>query len=214
VEIAMTNRAMRDDVERAKALLDEEFNKIGMDRADEKSERGFFARRDAASVRAIVTALTEHPTAQVTPALPTEAMIEAGARAIAQECDPDIDWHEYAASEQQSFRRRAVKIAALLTTSPREVNGDASEPPLSSEQRQIAGADHAPGSAAKDGSEAPTPHEGKLVEALTKCRNKFLHYEQLHRLKCTSEGDEKADRNRDMADMCDEALATQAGQRE
>jgi hypothetical protein len=47
--------------------------------------------------------------------------------------------------------------------------------------------------------------------ALEKCRDKFLHYEQLHRLKCTSEGDEKADRNRDMADMIDAALSSKGG---
>lgn len=46
----------------------------------------------------------------------------------------------------------------------------------------------------------------ELVEALTKCRDKFCFYEQLHRLKCTAEGDEKADRNREMADMCDGVL--------
>lgn len=48
---------------------------------------------------------------------------------------------------------------------------------------------------------------GPAREALTKCRDKFLHYEQLHRLKCTAEGDEKADRNREMADMCNAVLA-------
>jgi hypothetical protein len=57
---------------------------------------------------------------------------------------------------------------------------------------------------------------GEMVEALEKCRHKFLHYEELHRLKCTAEGDEKADRNREMADMCDTALsrarATQSGE--
>jgi succinylarginine dihydrolase len=49
-------------------------------------------------------------------------------------------------------------------------------------------------------------HLEEVVRALTKCRDKFLHYEDLHRLKCTAEGDEKADRNREMADMCDAAL--------
>lgn len=51
----------------------------------------------------------------------------------------------------------------------------------------------------------------KLAEverAATKARDTFLHYEQLHRLKCTSEGDEKADRNREMADMLSEALGS------
>lgn len=53
-----------------------------------------------------------------------------------------------------------------------------------------------------------TPSVDRLVEAATKARDKFLHYELLHRLKCTSEGDEKADRNREMADMLTEALAS------
>lgn len=59
-------------------------------------------------------------------------------------------------------------------------------------------------------SEAARPTVGDeqlLREALTKCRDKFLHYEQLHRLKCTADGDEKADRNREMVDLCDAALA-------
>lgn len=47
----------------------------------------------------------------------------------------------------------------------------------------------------------------KLEEALAKCREKFDHYEQLHRLKCTAEGDEKADRNRDMVVLIDFALS-------
>jgi succinate dehydrogenase/fumarate reductase flavoprotein subunit len=45
-----------------------------------------------------------------------------------------------------------------------------------------------------------------LRAVVTKCADKFDHYEQLHRLKCTSEGDEKADRNRELADMCRAAL--------
>jgi len=57
-----------------------------------------------------------------------------------------------------------------------------------------------------DTIEALLSRVDKLEEALKKCRHKFLHYEDLHRLKCTAEGDEKADRNREMADMCDAAL--------
>jgi hypothetical protein len=53
-----------------------------------------------------------------------------------------------------------------------------------------------------------------LRAIVTKCADKFDHYEQLHRLKCTSEGDEKADRNRELADMCRAALtATKNGAR-
>lgn len=51
-----------------------------------------------------------------------------------------------------------------------------------------------------------------LYEALEKARDKFRHYEDLHRVKCTAEGDEKADRNREMADLCDAALAQAGGQ--
>lgn len=43
--------------------------------------------------------------------------------------------------------------------------------------------------------------------ALEEARDKFLHYEDLHRLKCTADGDEKADRNREMADKLTEALS-------
>jgi hypothetical protein len=46
----------------------------------------------------------------------------------------------------------------------------------------------------------------RLEAALAKCADKFDFYEQLHRLKCTAEGDEKADRNRELADMCRAAL--------
>lgn len=46
----------------------------------------------------------------------------------------------------------------------------------------------------------------ELRKALEKCRHKFLHYADLHRMKCTAEGDEKADRNQEMADMCATAL--------
>jgi hypothetical protein len=46
----------------------------------------------------------------------------------------------------------------------------------------------------------------ELVEALTKCRDKFREYEQLHRLKNTVEGTAKAKRNSEMADMCDAAI--------
>jgi hypothetical protein len=46
----------------------------------------------------------------------------------------------------------------------------------------------------------------RLREALGKCADKFDFYEQCHRLKCTADGDEKADRNREMADMCRDAL--------
>lgn len=55
----------------------------------------------------------------------------------------------------------------------------------------------------------PDPVITAYEAALVKCRDKFRHYEQLHRLKCTPEGDEKADRNREMADMIDAALAAQ-----
>jgi hypothetical protein len=44
--------------------------------------------------------------------------------------------------------------------------------------------------------------------ALEKCRDKFRFYADLHRLKSTAEGDEKADRNAEMADMCDAALSS------
>lgn len=46
----------------------------------------------------------------------------------------------------------------------------------------------------------------RLREALERAEAKFRHYDDLHRLKCTAEGDEKADRNREMADMCRTAL--------
>ena len=52
----------------------------------------------------------------------------------------------------------------------------------------------------------------ELLEALEKCRDKFRHYEDLHRVKCTAEGDEKADRNREMADLCDGAIAKARGE--
>ena len=52
----------------------------------------------------------------------------------------------------------------------------------------------------------------ELLEALDKCADKFEHYEQLHRLKSTSEGDEKADRNREMADLCRTAIAKARGE--
>lgn len=48
----------------------------------------------------------------------------------------------------------------------------------------------------------------ELVAALEKCRYKFAHYTDLHRLKCTAEGDEKADRNQEMVDLIDAALST------
>lgn len=45
------------------------------------------------------------------------------------------------------------------------------------------------------------------ARALEKCREKFDFYAQLHRLKSTAGGDEKADRNQEMADMCAQALS-------
>jgi hypothetical protein len=57
----------------------------------------------------------------------------------------------------------------------------------------------------------PVVRNEAMEEALIKCRDKFRHYEDLHRLKCTPEGDEKADRNREMADMCEAALSTRDG---
>jgi hypothetical protein len=47
----------------------------------------------------------------------------------------------------------------------------------------------------------------ELVAALQKARDKFRHYEDLHRIKCTAEGDEKADRNRELADEMEAALS-------
>lgn len=46
----------------------------------------------------------------------------------------------------------------------------------------------------------------EVREALTKCRDKFREYEQIHRLKNSAEGTAKAKRNSEMADMCDLAL--------
>jgi len=46
-----------------------------------------------------------------------------------------------------------------------------------------------------------------LREALAKCHDRFRHYEQMHRLKYSADGNEKADRNREMAEMCEAALA-------
>ena len=54
-------------------------------------------------------------------------------------------------------------------------------------------------------------HNAKMREALTKCRDKFRFYADLHRLKCTADGDEKADRNAEMADMCDSTLSSLEG---
>lgn len=51
----------------------------------------------------------------------------------------------------------------------------------------------------------------RLREALGKCADKFDFYEQCHRLKCTADGDEKADRNHEMAEMCRAALKTSPG---
>jgi hypothetical protein len=65
-----------------------------------------------------------------------------------------------------------------------------------------------PAKTVADHIEAQASLLNMLREALKKARDKFLHYEELHRLKCTSEGDEKADRNREMADELTEALAT------
>lgn len=52
----------------------------------------------------------------------------------------------------------------------------------------------------------PSQDVEAMREALGKCRNKFREYEQLHRLKNTAEGTAKAKRNSEMADMCDAAL--------
>jgi hypothetical protein len=67
---------------------------------------------------------------------------------------------------------------------------------------------------------SPTPRD-TLVEALTKCRDKFREYERMHlakvqapdrgdildvRDKANAEAEAKAQRNREMADMCDAAL--------
>jgi hypothetical protein len=75
----------------------------------------------------------------------------------------------------------------------------------------------------------PTPRD-TLVEALTKCRDKFREYERMHlakvqapdrgdildvRDKANAEAEAKAQRNREMADMCDAALnSTQQPARE
>jgi hypothetical protein len=50
----------------------------------------------------------------------------------------------------------------------------------------------------------------RLRACVEKCRDTFDHYEALHRLKCTAEGDEKADRNRELADLCRAALNPQS----
>lgn len=46
-----------------------------------------------------------------------------------------------------------------------------------------------------------------LVEALQGCANKFWEYVIIHEGKKTPDGDEKAARNREMAEMCEAALA-------
>lgn len=58
-------------------------------------------------------------------------------------------------------------------------------------------------------SAAPAPPvepNAALVEALTKCRDRFNEYALLHYRKRTAEGDEKALSNAHMAEMCDAAL--------
>ena len=67
----------------------------------------------------------------------------------------------------------------------------------------------------------PAPSLGEdVVEALRKCRDKFREYERMHLAKvkpvlpgqhwaaaANEEAEAKADRNREMADMCDAALS-------
>lgn len=43
----------------------------------------------------------------------SDELIERVAREIAEEADADTPWDDYAASEQQNFRRRANRILAL-----------------------------------------------------------------------------------------------------
>lgn len=47
----------------------------------------------------------------------------------------------------------------------------------------------------------------ELLEALTKCRDVFMRYAELHAAKGTPEGVEKAKANHDLATMCEAAIS-------
>jgi hypothetical protein len=57
-----------------------------------------------------------------------------------------------------------------------------------------------------------TAERDALREALTKCRGRFYEYADSHTNKGTTEGDAKAARNMEMAQMCDAALKNASGE--
>lgn len=61
-------------------------------------------------------------------------------------------------------------------------------------------------SIARGGGEAVQSALATQSVALLRCRDVFLHYEELHQAKGTADGNVKAARNREMADVCSAAL--------
>lgn len=99
---------------------------------------------------ALPPSMRSHPCADV---------VDRAARAIAKRLDI-TPWDRLPWGEQRAYLDTAKDAIAALTPAPADetppqVNGGASEPPLLSERLLNAGGDHAPDSAAREGSEAP-----------------------------------------------------------